>query len=484
MKHHLLTLSAIWLCLSISFIDARDYCIRQKNIPFVITHPGEYHLVENIVFDGSGSAITIQADNVKLDLETFSITLTDNNATGILVQNVSEFEIKSDLIKNISLNPQNGFGIHIINATKGTIKNVFTLFHFNGLCIESSNNICIHYSRFSSAVHSGAYVVDSTNIIFENSVFVASGNGLTFSGANKDCMISNSEFPSATFSNLLVQQMDGMLIENCLFTNVAGDPTKANLVQFGDADPAQLCHDIIFKKCTLVNRPAHTPTLGNTAPEGLGIYQGSGFLVDSCLIDIDNTNQDPTIDLSGIHISNPGLGLAGTIASDVTIRNCIIQGPATNGLYPDVGSSGIVIDNCLVTSALKDGIFLAGTTTSIVKNNTVVNNGTNGIFLGETSVANAVNNNLVSNNGFNPILTSLSPTGNGISIALDSSSNIVQYNQVFDNNINGIDDQGTGNQIYNNVAYANGSNNYFAATDTIIVSHPGDPVKTAQNIAL
>jgi len=462
---------------------AKDCCIQQKDIPLVIKNSGEYRLEEDIIYDGAGAAITIKADNVKLNLETFSLSLSNVNATGILVKNVSEFVIESDAIKNISSKTQNGNAIHIVNSRKGLLANLLTVNNFNGLFIENSSDILVQDSEFFTSNNAGALVSGSTNITFVTCVFANCGNGLKFSGANQDCALVNSAFPSATFSNLLVQQMNGMFVENCSFTNVGGAPTKLNLVQFGDADPAQLCNDVIFKNCTLVNRPAHTPTLGNTAPEGLGIYQGSGFLVEDCVVDIDNTNQDPAADLSCYHVSNPGLGVSGTTASNVVFRNCIAQGPATDGFYPDVSSSGVVIENCFATDAQKDGIFVAGTSACTVQNNTVVNNGTNGIFVGETSVANAVNNNVVSGNGFNPIVSSLPPFGNGISIASDSSLNTVQRNEVFNNAVNGVDDQGTGNRIFYNTAYANVNKNYNAATDVIVVSAPGAPSKAAENIS-
>lgn len=461
-------------------VQGESFCICQRDIPLTIKRSGEYRLCENITFNSPGTAITVTADNVTLKLGSHSITLTDGSATAILIDGSTEFKIESDAIKNVFIGNQTGYGIHVIGARKGLIKNVLTINHLNGLFIENSQDICIKDSEFSNASGAGVFVTDSEALLFEKCIFSQNSNGLKMSGANKDCTLISSKFPSSTFSNLLVQQINGMIIEDCLFTHNIGDATKANLMQFGDAALEQTCNDVVIKNCTLISRPGLG---GSTSPEGLGIYQGSGFLVESCIIDIDNTNQDPTVDLSGIHISNPGLGSTGTIATDVIVRNCVIQGPATNGLYPDVGTSGVVIEDCIASGAQKNGIFLAGTTGSIVKNNTVVNNGTNGIFLGETSISNAVTDNMVSMNGSNPIVSSLPPLGNGISIASDSSLNTVQYNKVFNNAQNGIDDQGTGNQIYFNTAYVNGNKNYNAASDVIVISNPGNPAKSAENIS-
>lgn len=478
-------INVLFLLLIFNLLSTAAYAtdIHQGDIPLTITLPGQYVVQENLTYGQSGSAITIKANDVELDFGSFSLTLTNHKATGILVDGASAFIIKGNVIKNTSSKKRKGEGIHIAHANNGMIDNITAIHHHNGLSIKKSHGIQIQNSTFVHAIHAGSFVKDSTGIAFNNCTFTHSHNGLTFHGNNEDCRIINCEFPSARFSNLNVQQVNGMIIENCSFTNDGGDAAKPNLVQFGGANPKDICNDIIMRNCTIINRPSHTPHLGNTAPEGLGIYQGSGFLVESCVIDIDNTNQDPDADLSGIHISNPGLGANGTIASNVIIRNCVIQGPATDGVYPDVGSSGVVIENCLVTGALKDGIFLAGTSASTVANNTVVNNGTNGIFVGETSTSNAISGNIVNSNGTNPILTSIPPFGNGIAIASDSSMNIIQGNTVFNNAVNGIDDQGTNNQIYNNTAYANANNNYNAATDIIIVSNPGNPALTAANIA-
>jgi parallel beta-helix repeat protein len=480
-SHNKLLLLLFFTFLLVPLAYATD--ISQSDIPFVIEESGEYNLIENIHYDKSDSAITIKkANNVTLNFNNFSLKLSNHKSTGVLVKKSSEFTITGDAIKNVSSRMQKSNGITIEKSNNGLIQNVFTINNRNGLSIDDSSGITVQNSTFSHATKSGALVEHSTDIAFDDCVFADSHNGLTLSGANKDIVLTNSAFPSASFSNLNVQQVDGMMVDNCSFTNRGGSSKKPNLVQFGDANPEQLANDVIFRNCTIINRASETQS-DNPAPEGLGIYQGSGFIVDFCVIDIDNTNQDPAADLSGIHISNPGLGVNGTVASNVIIRNSIIQGPATDGLYPDVGTSGVLIENNLVSGALKDGIFLAGTTGATVIGNTVINNGTNGIFVGETSTSNAIIGNVVNGNGFNPINSSLPPVGNGIAIASDSSTNTVQGNTVFNNAVNGIDDEGTNNQIFGNTAYANASNNYHSATDTITISSSGSAALVGTNIS-
>lgn len=454
--------------------------IDQASIPFAITAPGQYNVVEELTYGGAGNAITISSNQVALNLNSFSITLSKNKAVGIRATQVSDLSISNGAIINSKSHTKKGSGIHLSGTNNVIINNINTVNNRNGLFIKESHNVHVIDSSFFHATKCDAFAKESKRVTFDSCTFTDGNNGLKLGGDNREFTVINCAFPNSKFSNLLVQEVDGMIIENCLFTNRDDNAAKANLVQFGDAKPSQICTNVIMRNCTIVNRPESG---GNTAPEGLGIYQGSGFLVDSCVIDIDNTNQDPAADLSGIHISNPGLGANGTIASNVIISNCVVQGPATDGIYPDVGTSNVLIENCLVSGASKDGIFLAGTSACTVSNNTVVNNGTNGIFLGETSVSNSIINNTVNSNGANPIISSIPPFGNGISIASDSSLNLVQGNTAFNNTTDGINDQGTNNRIFSNTAYANGSNNYVAATDTIITSIPGSATLTAANIS-
>ncbi|MFI5343412.1 MAG: right-handed parallel beta-helix repeat-containing protein [Chlamydiales bacterium] len=418
----------------------------------MINQSGEYCLREDVVYNGHDSAITIKVSDVKLKLNTFSITLTQADATGIRATGVSEIVIESDAIKNTNPTNQTGLGIHLLDTNKVLIQNILTRNHFNGLLIAFSTDVQVLDSQFLNPQNAGAFVAASKNVTFDRCVFAGSGNnGLFFTGPNRDCSLLNCEFPDAEFSNLLVQQINGMIVENCSFTNNGGDSGKPNLVQFGDVFVSdQVANDVIFQNCTIVNRP---PPGGNTAPEGLGLYNVSGFLVDSCIIDIDNTGQPQEKDLSNIHIGN-GSGIQ--VGTNVTIRNTIVQGPATDGFYPDIGSTFIVIEDCLASGALKDGIFLAGTTSSTVQNCTVTNNGTNGIFLGEISPSNAIINNVITNNGFNPITPitdpSLPPTGNGLGIASDSSFNLIQGNKIFNNAIN-IQDEGFHNVFIDNTIF-------------------------------
>ena len=206
-----------------------------------------------------------------MDLNNFSIKLTKSKATGISVKNASEIAIKNDVIKNVSSKNQKGNAIHVSNANKVFLDTIFTENNLNGLLIENSTDVIVLHSQFLNPRNSGASVLASTNVTFDTCVFSGSANnGLIFSGQNQDCTVIHCEFPNAEFTNLLVQQINGMVVDTCSFTNTVGDPGKANLVQFGDVNtPEQVANDIRFINSTIINRPAPG---GNTFPEGLGLY--------------------------------------------------------------------------------------------------------------------------------------------------------------------------------------------------------------------
>ncbi len=417
------------------------YLISQEDIPAVIKHPGEYILAKSVKYSGSHSAITIAANNVKLNLRNCSIILENSDATGISIIDSSEVVIEADAIVNICHKEQHGNGIHVCKSSDVQLQNVYTKHHHNGILVTESRNVSIVGSEFFHPWHSGVTVKHSIDVSIDNCEFEGSKrNGLVFSNCNRDCRVTNSKFPYAQQTNMLVEQITGMMVANCSFTDLGGDSCKTNIVQFGDVvNDDQIARDIIFENCTITNRAGENT---NTNIEGLALVNVAGMIIDSCIIDIDNTGSNQEDDLSAIHIGD-GSGL--NVGSDIVIRNSIVEGPAMNGIYPDVGSFNIVIDNVSVSNALKNGIFLAGTSASVVKNSTITNNGTNGIFVGEESQNNLIVNNFATSNGHSIIEDSSLPQGAGIGFDESASDNLVQNNQAFANEGMSFQDFGTHN---------------------------------------
>ncbi len=425
------------------------YLITQEDVPVVIKQPGEYILAKSIKYSGSHSAITIAANNVKLNFRNCSIILENSDATGISVIDSSEVVIEGDAIINICHREQHGNGIHVCKSSDVQLKNVYTKHHHHGILLTDARNVSILNSQLSHSWQSGAAVKNSINVLFDDCVFEGSKrNGLVFSQDNRDCRVINSSFPYSQFTNMLVQQITGMMVSNCSFTDLGGDAEKSNIVQFGDVTHEdQIARDIIFQNNTITNRAGCNT---NTSLEGLALVNVSGMIVDTCIVDIDNTGSDPEDDLSAIHI---GDGSGTNVGSDIVIKNSVVEGTAMNGIYPDVGSSNIMIDNVLASNALKNGIFLVGTSASIVKNSTVTNNGTNGIFLGEGSTNNSLSGNFVTANGQSIITSSTLPQGAGIGIDESATNTLGINNQVFANEGMSVQDLGSHNFFTGNSSF-------------------------------
>jgi parallel beta-helix repeat protein len=473
-----------------SFVVAREsekehhnnHVIRQKDLPVTISKSGKYTVECNLKYAGPGAAVTItEATNVRLDFDNHNLTLYNPAATGILVQNSSEVTIENnDVIRNIGTGTKTGSGIHFVNTLNGNA---------NGLFLEGNGF--------------GVLVETSSTIAVRDTVFTDNGIGVKFAGSgaagqgNTDSRVIGSSFANSTGeTNLLAQQIDGLLIDGSTFTSTGSEATE-NLAQFGDTEQAgQTANNLIVRNSTFINKSS------NKNLEGIFLLNGAGALIDSVLVDIDNTGAGLDTDFSGIHISGPAEepGELGGVFVNATVRNSTFQGPAINGMYPDEGANALIIENNLATGAQKHGIFLAGTTNSTAKDNTAVSNGTaategspaigSGIFVGEESNSNAVYNNVTSGN-----------KRSGIEIEAGSTNNLIQNNRSFSNgafDANGVatagfgirdneepsSDNSTGNQVWNNTAYNNFANYSIASVtvNPIVVNKPGCPAVTGENI--
>ena len=398
-----------------------------------------------------------------------------NNPT----QTLSEIVIESDAITSNAtpISPTAGVtAIYINNANAVTVKNASVENNFNGIHIVNSSNIEVTGCHILNAINGGAFVFGSTNVNFNDCVFSNSGYGILMDGENQDCVVRNCSFPSSILNNLLVLETSGLIVENCSFTNI-NTINHANLVRLGGPAPTQVCTNALIKNCTFVNF-----SLGNMFPEGLVLLSGSNFIVDSCIIQNNNTGQSLASGLSGIHVSNPAIGASATGA---IIRNCVISGSPVNGIFLDSGTESCLIENNLISGALNAGILFNGATCITVTNNTVCSNGTFGLSLAKTSTSNAIIDNVFNSNTESGIFIQGAIPGFST-----SSANLIQNNKVFNNFSIGINNQGRPtNQIFGNTAFNNGTGgleNYFPTpffpTGPLVVGSPGDPLAVGGNI--
>ena len=442
-----------------TLIRLEEIPITQCDIPLTINKSGKYRLIEDITYNCSGVAITISSSSVSLNLGNYNIISTNAGITSILISNVSDIEITNDLIINQG---NNGIGVYIRNSNTVTINGVTINGPKNGILVENSQNIKIINSSLLANKESGIKILASDTIDIINSTFIDNNNGLTIDNNSKNVNLTGSKFINSVVYNLLANQINGLVIDNSVFST-NGNGNQINLVQLGNVLNGQNANDVIITNSTFINQSF------NHSLEGLYIANGSGYLIQNNIFDIDNSNTDITLNLSSLHISNPG------IVSNVKILNNVFNGSPQNSIYADIGSVAILIQNNLIEKALKNGLLLTSTTSSVIDNNviqynapvlTTATNANNGILL-VTSTNNTIRNNVVNNNP------------NGIVINATSANNNVQNNTVYSNTMAGITDNGTNNKIYNNIAY-NNATNYVGVT---LVATPGTPVTLGVNLS-
>lgn len=445
--------------------------ITQKDLPFTVESSGEYVLGQNLTFREEGAAITIAyVHNVKIKFNNNSIKLIHANAMGINIHDSTEITIENDAIKNSCESSQDATGtsIRVANSRKVILNNLFLVNNGYGVLIENSQDVYVQGSHFFKANITGALVRGSTNVTFDNTVFSDNAIGLVFASApraNQDCQVLDCAFPNSTgLTNLLAQQINGLTIDGSSFSSTGGTfGVTTNLAQFGDAEDEEVSNDVVIQNSTFINRSARNHSL-----EGLFLMHGTGFLIDSIIIDIDNTDESAADNFAALHL---GTSTQGVTFSNGVVRNSMIQGSPQLGIFSEPGSSNIVVENSLITGALHNGVLLSAITSSVLKENTVSNNNNSGIFLSGASSSNALIGNLVTANTI------------GIQLASQTSFNTAQGNSVFGNTSSGFYDQGTGNQLWGNTAFNNNNQNYITpVANPTVVNTAGKATLAGENL--
>lgn len=124
-----------------------------SSVPYTISSPGLYYLGGNLSYNGSGNAITVNADNVTLDLMGFSLTFNGSGGTpnGIFLHGRNNVEIRNGTVSGfftgIWEDSQNGTNHRIsniradYNTTSGGVGIILTgINHLVRGCTASHNS--------------------------------------------------------------------------------------------------------------------------------------------------------------------------------------------------------------------------------------------------------------------------------------------------------------------------------------------------------
>jgi parallel beta-helix repeat protein len=377
------------------------------NSLFIINRAGSYYLTTNLMVVSSQYAISIQTNNVTLDLNGFTI----------------------DGISNTS---PNSMGIYVPFAqTDIAIRNgIVSDWPIDGIYAFHASNCQFEHLRLYNDSQQGLYA--GTNCVINDCVAQRDGTGII--GEN-NCNV--------THCNFLGNFGQGLeLGDNCIITSCMAQGNFASGFYVGNGCVISDCSSVTNThvagmvggdNCTL----SGCTVLSNI---GFGLTLGSECVVNGCTVNFN----------TGVGISSAGAssGFYGLIVKNCSVcqnsldgidsgtgslvQDCVILGNATNGVSV-AGHS--CITGCIVKDSGGDGIVVPSS--CLVANNTVMGNKGNGIHAVSTGgggYANRIDGNHVRDNG------------TGIKLDLSSASNIVIRNTA-GNNTAGNYSVGTGNAV-------------------------------------
>jgi len=341
--------------------------------PLTITQPGNYILCEDIVLNPASTAITINANNVVLDLNTKSIS----NVGGGIIVSSGYHDI---VIKNGSISDFTQFGISVgpscyhitienVNMSKA---NCVSAIAFSGGSAAGIHDCKIKNCRVSEINSSSAtveltycYDFDIINCHFNNNnkqIFLNGGAKHRFI----NCQFNDNTRDSLDSVDIVQGVSSSDLFEKCTFNN------NKNLGS-GDLYLLTTVSGSIIKESVFAN---------NTAAGDLrAIFcSNTGNIIDSCVFTKNS--------------STAGGCLIMTILDGTIVQNCTII--ANDGALAcrgiDIQADNNALLNCKIiyntsSGGTADGIYIPGArSNTIIKHCQTYGNGTNGVYIHPSAI--------------------------------------------------------------------------------------------------
>jgi len=370
--------------------------IRQGNIPYTIPGPGNYRLMENITYTGSGPAITNTQSNVDIDMNGFTINLGGQGLVGISSSG-SNVQIYNGSIVNGNLAATVAddlifYAPSISNPFISPNPSTFNV-RTAGISLQNANNV----SLVNLHIDSFLYGIASANTV--GNIYVL--NVDTSNGGNYT--VEPNPNPASTPATLLQPLGAGLLVAgssispimNSLgaFNSQPADPTLAGFARnievvdcnFGDSETRYgavfiSCSDIDVENCVASSgRVATTPTAATGSPTGVYLTAQAVYtLINSQFAKITNCQATTGTTGVGIYWSKGATatdvnivdvshnGIEGLFAYDSYALNCVASRESDSEQYVFSGrgflalaSSDMIFDKCIASN-----FTLAGTPTA------------------------------------------------------------------------------------------------------------------------
>lgn len=458
--------------LTVSFPCQNVIQIKQSDLPLVITTSSTtYCLSADVTYTGTGSAITITADQVMLDLNNKQIDISGGSATNAIVVNGAQDVVVTNgtIIAQTGVNTQDV--ISLVNARNTVVSECVINNGDRAIGITTSQDCIIDSCVTLNPTSTGIFVLTSTHIGIENCITQSGVFGIDIENSN-NCLVANYSGNNAiTCCINLFNDRDISISLASLNGNAIGiqmqscNNTLINQCQILNSTNQGInvlnnCNNLVISDCMLnvggdlivLNGPGINNVkiircqLQQSSGGNGAIYilnGGTEFLIEECIIDkttgpgINVTSFGSALAFIAIKscqilnainlpiiISNSkfgliedclianstGGGIVATGSSDFVIRQSVIRN--CTGSPALQTSLRFVVEDCLIDRC-NAGILIASN--NCVVNNCIVQNGGNPVFI---QASNVTLTNVISKNnssaGFN--IQSFGPALNNISL--------------------------------------------------------------------
>lgn len=344
-----------------------------SGIAIGINSPGSYFLAGDINSNGSG--VVINASNVTLDLNGFSIR--KSSGTGFF---------------GILINGEADNDLHNITIRNGHISGAFT----DGIKIERAHNVTIEDVAIQGTVNTG--ILAASLALPPNNVTIRRCRIL---GSPVDA-IANA--PVTGISDAGIQLRFGMtfIVENCVVANITGNGIEALTGSFGDVTSSAIIRDCLLSRCGKNGIFGNT---NGTVPRGILIERCSA---EQCgIVGIGTDGNARIVDCIANFNTSDGIRTGG---NSVLITGCQTASNGRNGIQI---ASDSVVKNCVSDSnGTVDGAGIHVTGTDcVIQENTILDNNrgvdvdaVGNLIIKNNASGNTINFDLVANNKVGPIV--------------------------------------------------------------------------------
>ncbi|MCW4024004.1 MAG: right-handed parallel beta-helix repeat-containing protein [Candidatus Bathyarchaeota archaeon] len=462
-------------------------------MPYTISSSGNYRIVGTGTWTaGSGTALTIDADNVVVDGQNILIS------ASILDNAVVEIAVDRSNVTLEKLNIQNGFnGIVANDASNITIVNSTLTRNYFGVYSERSSNLTILNSLINRNNLFGVYLVEANNfeannLTLNNNIivaFAASSSNFTFTNStlnnNAGAMtISLSNF-TITNSNLdgnsagiITDESNYAIINSTMSGNNVGIySTNSNylLVQNSNITNTPYAAGIAADSSSNITIQNSNLTGNN---HGLNVGDSNNIAIVNSTLSGNDYNglyaeNSGNFTIAGSILSGNGWdGVNATSSSNFTIMNSTMNNNYWCGVEVEDSGNFTIIDSVFNDNEQRSGVYSISSSFFTILNSTLNNNGWDGVTTYESSgnftiTTSTLNDNydygVFTDSSGNFTITNSNLNNNWCGLCLIDSGNFTVTNSTLNHNYDdGVYSENLGNfTIVNSIISDNDAFGFF-----------------------